>query len=132
MVGRLPYRVESERRRKDELTAPSAEEERRCGRLLLRVLLKAASPVPAQRYPNAAGFLEAMEQAALGRDDTQVEGDHEEINPFVDELRRPIAIAPSETLITGGLKARSVGKRTLKPSSTPNCSPRYWKANIAW
>lgn len=87
-VGRLPYHVDGDRRRKDDLVAPTAEEERRCGRPLLRVLLKAASPDHTQRYATASGFLSAIEQAVLGRDEPVIEEECEEVNPFVEELRR--------------------------------------------
>lgn len=88
LVGRLPYRVEQDRRRKDELIGPSAEEERRCGRPLLRALFKAVSPDPSQRFPTAEAFLQAIEQGALGRDETLAGDEQACTNLFVDELRR--------------------------------------------
>ena len=88
VTGRLPYWTEDERRRKDEVTLPSAEEERRCGRPLLRVLLKAASPDPAQRYATAEAFRTALEQAVMGKEEIAMDGQGDETNPSVDELRQ--------------------------------------------
>ena len=65
IVGRLPYRVDGDRRHKDELTLPSAEEERRCGRLLLRPIESRIRFAPAT-LPYRQGVSSSDRTGSLG------------------------------------------------------------------
>lgn len=87
LTGRLPYRIDGEKRCKLELVHPTSEEQAECGASLLRVLMKAVAPEPEERYQSAREFLEALDRASAERDERSESGERR-TNPFVDELRR--------------------------------------------
>ncbi|NLS90940.1 MAG: protein kinase [Planctomycetaceae bacterium] len=88
LTGRFPYRIEDDRRLKDQLIPFTQDEEQRFGGELLRVLLRSAAPNPSDRFPTAEEFSESLQRAVREPSPAPVPGLLEVLNPFVDELRR--------------------------------------------